>query len=130
MRASRIFRLARTRRCAMVGGGTRKARAISSVESPQSVRSESATCASGASEAFGLRACHPGARARQASSPGGRLANRREATSSPAERAEDLHFVAGGKRMLQVAHPLPIDEQPDVLPNPVLLVDHAKTDSR
>ena len=33
----------------MVGAGTRKARAISSVESPPSVRSVSATCASGAS---------------------------------------------------------------------------------
>ena len=49
MRASWILRFARTSRCAIVGGGTRKARAISSVDSPQSVRSDKATCASGAS---------------------------------------------------------------------------------
>src|SRR6266542_3789569 len=46
MRASRILALARTSRCAMVGAGTRKACAISSVESPPSVRSVRATCAS------------------------------------------------------------------------------------
>ena len=46
MPASRIFRLARTRRWAMVGAGTRKARAISSVVSPPSVRRVRATCAS------------------------------------------------------------------------------------
>lgn len=44
--ALRIFRLARTRRCAMVASGTRKARAISGVVSPASVRSVSATLAS------------------------------------------------------------------------------------
>ena len=49
MRASWILRFARTSRCAIVGGGTRNARAISSVDSPHSVRSDSATCASGAS---------------------------------------------------------------------------------
>ena len=49
MRASWILRFARTSRCAMVGGGTRKARAISSVDRPHSVRSDSATCASTAS---------------------------------------------------------------------------------
>src|SRR6266540_4855087 len=46
IRASRILALARTSRCAMVGAGTRKACAISSVESPPSVRSVRATCAS------------------------------------------------------------------------------------
>src|SRR5438094_9927352 len=49
MRAVRILALARTSRCAMVGAGTRKARAISSVESPPSVRNVRATCASVAS---------------------------------------------------------------------------------
>src|SRR6266498_905420 len=46
MWAMRILALARTSRCAMVGVGTRKARAISSVESPPRVRRVSATCAS------------------------------------------------------------------------------------
>src|SRR5438445_4934700 len=49
MRASRIFCLARTSRCAIVGKGTRKLRATSSVVSPHKVRSVSATCASSAS---------------------------------------------------------------------------------
>src|SRR5215510_11248134 len=49
MRATRIFAFARTIRCAMVGTGTRNARAISSVDNPPSVRSVSATCASVAS---------------------------------------------------------------------------------
>ena len=49
MPASRILRLARTRRCARVGSGTRNARAISGVVSPPSVRSVSATRASSAS---------------------------------------------------------------------------------
>src|SRR6266508_160782 len=49
MPASRIFRLALTRRWAMVGSGTRKARAISGVDSPPSVRRVSATLASGES---------------------------------------------------------------------------------
>src|ERR1700730_2932351 len=49
MRAVRILALARTIRCAMVGVGTRKARAISSVERPPSVRRVRATCASVAS---------------------------------------------------------------------------------
>ena len=49
MPAALIFRLARTSRLAIVGSGTRKARAISSVVSPPSVRSVSATCASTAS---------------------------------------------------------------------------------
>src|SRR5262249_34392911 len=48
MRATRILAFARTSRWAMVAVGTRKARAISSVESPPSVRRVSATCASGA----------------------------------------------------------------------------------
>ena len=48
-RASRIFPVARTSRCAIVGTGTRNARAISSVVRPQIVRSVSATCASRAS---------------------------------------------------------------------------------
>src|SRR6185503_15832914 len=43
IRASRIFRFARTSRCARVGSGTRKARAISGVVSPPRVRSVSAT---------------------------------------------------------------------------------------
>ena len=49
MPAARIFRFARTSRCAIVASGTRNARAISSVVSPPSVRSVSATCASSAS---------------------------------------------------------------------------------
>jgi hypothetical protein len=49
MRALRIFAFARTRRCASVGSGTKKARAISSVVSPPNVRNVSATRASGAS---------------------------------------------------------------------------------
>ena len=49
MRASRIFVLARTMRCASVGGAVRKARAISSVVRPQTSRSVSAICASGGS---------------------------------------------------------------------------------
>ena len=44
--ASLILRLARTSRCAMVASGTRKARAISPVVSPPSVRRVRATCAS------------------------------------------------------------------------------------
>src|SRR5438034_254669 len=43
MLAARILRLARTRRCAIVASGTRKARAISAVSSPPSSRSVSAT---------------------------------------------------------------------------------------
>ena len=49
MRASRIFAFARTMRCASVGAGVRNACAISSVVRPQTSRSVSATCASGAS---------------------------------------------------------------------------------
>ena len=49
MPASRIFRFARTSRWASVGSGTRKARAISGVERPPSVRSVRATRASIAS---------------------------------------------------------------------------------
>ena len=49
MPASRIFFFARTSRCASVGSGTRNARAISGVVRPPSVRSVSATAASGAS---------------------------------------------------------------------------------
>ena len=49
MRASRILALARTMRCAIVGAGTRKALAMSSVARPHTSRSVSATCASGAS---------------------------------------------------------------------------------
>ena len=49
MRAARIFPFARTSRWAMVAGATRKARAISSTESPHSVLSVSATWASRAS---------------------------------------------------------------------------------
>src|SRR5215204_3454031 len=49
MPALRILRLARTRRLAIVGSGTRKARAISEVVSPASVLSVSATLASSAS---------------------------------------------------------------------------------
>src|SRR6266550_577930 len=49
MPARRILRLARTRRWAMVASGTRKALAICGVVSPPSVRSVSATRASGAS---------------------------------------------------------------------------------
>ncbi len=45
MRASRILPLARTRRCAIVGSGTRNARAISAVVSPPSRRRVSATWA-------------------------------------------------------------------------------------
>jgi hypothetical protein len=49
MRASRILPFARTSRWAIVAVGTRKARAISSVSRPPSVRRVRATCASGAS---------------------------------------------------------------------------------
>ena len=49
MPAALILRLARTRRLAIVCSGTRKARAVSSVVSPPSVRSVSATWASSAS---------------------------------------------------------------------------------
>src|SRR5215203_951793 len=49
MPALRILRLARTRRLAIVGSETRKARAISEVVSPASVLSVSATLASSAS---------------------------------------------------------------------------------
>ena len=49
MPASRIFRFARTRRCAIVASGTRNARAISSVSRPPSERSVSASRASSAS---------------------------------------------------------------------------------
>ncbi len=44
--ASRILFFARTIRCAIVGAGTRNARAMSSVVSPQTSRSVSAICAS------------------------------------------------------------------------------------
>ena len=47
MPASRIFRFARTSRCASVASGTRKARAISGVSRPPTRLSVSATCASG-----------------------------------------------------------------------------------
>jgi hypothetical protein len=46
MPAALIFFFARTSRCAIVASGTRKARAISGVVRPPSVRSVSATCAS------------------------------------------------------------------------------------
>ena len=49
MRAAEIFFLARVTRAAMVGSGTRKACAISAVDSPHTSRSVSATCASRAS---------------------------------------------------------------------------------
>ncbi len=49
MAASRILCLARVRRLLIVSNGTRKARAISSVERPPSVRRVSPTCASSAS---------------------------------------------------------------------------------
>ena len=49
MPAALILRFARTSRCAIVGSATRKARAISGVVSPPSVRRVSATCASVAS---------------------------------------------------------------------------------
>lgn len=49
MRALRIFAFARTNRCAMVGSGTRNARATSAVDSPPSRRSVSATRAGSAS---------------------------------------------------------------------------------
>src|SRR5256886_3086958 len=49
MPAARILFFARPRRFAIVGSGTRKARAISSVVNPPSVRSVNATCASVAS---------------------------------------------------------------------------------
>src|SRR5438093_5736343 len=46
MRAALILRLARARRCAIVGSATRKDRATSLVDRPPSSRSVSATCAS------------------------------------------------------------------------------------
>ena len=48
MPASRIFRFARTRRCAIVRSVTRNARAISGAFNPHSVLSVSATWTSGA----------------------------------------------------------------------------------
>ena len=47
--AWRILRLARTRRCAMVGSGTRNEAAICAVVSPHTARSVSATLAAGSS---------------------------------------------------------------------------------
>src|SRR3984893_1421869 len=52
MPAARILALARTRRCAMVGSGTRKARAISPVSRPPSSRRVRATWALTASEGW------------------------------------------------------------------------------
>src|SRR5690349_14223574 len=49
MPALRIFERTRASRCAIVGTGTRNARAISVVDSPPTVCSISATCASSAS---------------------------------------------------------------------------------
>ena len=49
MPAARIFRFARTSRCASVGSAVMKARAISGVVSPQTSRSVNATCASAGS---------------------------------------------------------------------------------
>ena len=49
MRATAIFFLARVSRAAIVASGTRNARAMSGVATPQISRSVRATCASGAS---------------------------------------------------------------------------------
>src|SRR6185437_6119969 len=52
MPASRIFCLARTRRCAIASSLARKARATCAVESPHTVRKVSATCTSGAKDGW------------------------------------------------------------------------------
>src|SRR3970040_803674 len=50
--------------------------------------------------------------------------------SAAAQRLNDDHFVRRVQRMRQVAYLIAIHEDADVAPYPVLLVDHAKTDSR
>ena len=59
MCASRILRFARTMRCAIVGSGTRNARAISSVCRPPSSRNVSGTCALGAERGMAAREDQP-----------------------------------------------------------------------
>src|SRR5512135_755135 len=50
---------------------------------------------------------------------------------SPArERLHDDDFVRGGERLRQVARLLAVDEDADVAPDAVLLVDDAKADAR
>src|SRR5216683_8288396 len=49
------------------------------------------------------------------------------APSSAAQRLNDHHLVRRAQRLRQIAHLLAIDEDADVAPYPVLLVDHAKT---
>src|SRR5260370_21306006 len=49
------------------------------------------------------------------------------APSSAAQRLNDHHLVGRAQRPRQIAHLLAIDEDADVAPYPVLLVDHAKT---
>src|SRR2546425_13280006 len=52
------------------------------------------------------------------------------ARSAAAQRLNDGHLVARVQRLRQVAYLLAVDEDADVAPYPVLLVDHAETDSR
>src|SRR4029434_5086140 len=99
MPAARLLPLARTRRWAMVGVGTRKAWAISSVESPPSVRSVSATCASGASA--GRQALKT--RAQRVSGAGAVALTRAEAdTQASAVRVGRADRRGGGRRLLEV----------------------------
>ena len=49
------------------------------------------------------------------------------AHSTAAQRLNDNHFVRLAQRLRQVAHLLAIDEDANVGPYTVLLVDHAKT---
>lgn len=49
--------------------------------------------------------------------------------SAATQRTEDLNLLARPDRVGDFAHHLTIDEQPDVLPDAVLLVDHPKTDA-
>src|SRR5256712_10222946 len=56
----------------------------------------------------------------------------RSAPGGPAaaQRLNDDYLVARVQRLRQVAHLLAVDEDADVAPYPVLLVDQAETDSR
>jgi len=49
-------------------------------------------------------------------------------SSAAAQRLNDDHFVGRIERLRQLAHLPAVDEDADVAPYPVLLVDHAETD--
>src|SRR6267142_937600 len=51
------------------------------------------------------------------------------AISTTAERLNDDDLVGRAQQLRRVAHLLAVDEDADVRPNPVLLVDHAETNS-